>query len=218
MMFTGIVQTMGTIRSVAFSGSGGRLSVDAGSLAGQVDVGGSVAVNGVCLTVTGIDVPVLCFDVVDETLTCSNLGSLGVGDRVNLELSLRVGDRVEGHFVLGHVDTTCRITSIRDQACGRRMCLELTDPQHRSCVVPKSSVALDGISLTVARTSGDGFEVALIPTTLGHTTIGEKQVGEVMNLETDILVKTVVAQLREGRYEDADRRLGDALRRSGFDY
>jgi riboflavin synthase len=125
-----------------------------------------------------------------------------------------MSDRIEGHFVLGHVDTTCRITRLEDEGTGKRLTLEVDDPAVSQYIVPKGSVALDGVSLTVASVKGDSFSVALIPTTLENTTLPTKSVGAVLNLETDILVKAVV--YRRQQVSESDASLKAALERSGF--
>jgi riboflavin synthase len=133
---------------------------------------------------------------------------------VNIERALRATDRIDGHFVQGHIDTTCRIAQWQDQGAGRLLTLQLDDPEYAKYIIPKGSVALDGISLTVADVSGPRFSIALIPTTLEKTTLVAKPVGAVLNLETDILVRTVVHQFRQSVV--ADDTLMAALRRSGF--
>jgi len=215
-VFTGIVEAVGQVRSTVASGIGRRLVLDIGQLAERPELGGSVSINGVCLTVVELKWPEAAFDVVAETVARSNLGELGPGGRVNLELSLRVSDRIEGHFVLGHVDTTCRIGRVQDEPPGRRLFFEPSDLEYLRYVVPKGSVALDGISLTVADRSDRGFSVAIIPETLRRTTLVDKGVGAVVNLETDVLVKAVVQRL-EGSAGDRDGRLIETLRRSGFE-
>jgi riboflavin synthase len=188
--------------------------VDIGELAREVKPGGSVAVNGACLTAVTISGGLIEFDVVYETLSRTNLGELSPNQAVNIERALRATDRIDGHFVQGHIDTTCRIAQWQDQGAGRLLTLQLDDPEYAKYIIPKGSVALDGISLTVADVSGPRFSIALIPTTLEKTTLVAKPVGAVLNLETDILVRTVVHQFRQSVV--ADDTLMAALRRSGF--
>jgi len=214
-MFTGIIKATGKVGAVSTSGSGRRLMVDMERLNERPVLGGSVAISGVCLTVVAINWPAVWFDVVSETLSRTTLGRLGVGDSVNLELPLKADDRVEGHFVQGHVDTTCRIVQVREDPPGRRMYFEPVDREQLRYIMPKGSVAIDGISLTVAQVSGSGFSVALIPETLERTTIGGKSTGELVNLETDILIKGMVHRERPSG-DDADESLMALLRRSGI--
>jgi riboflavin synthase len=195
-MFTGIVEK--TVRVIGIT-PGGKfhrltLAVDWPDVVG----GQSVAVNGCCLTVAQISPGELGFDVIAETLEKTNLGSLGAGDHVNVERSLRIGDRLDGHFVQGHIDGVAVLVDVKFDATEWRLKLEAPF-QLAKYVVPKGSVTLDGVSLTVAQTSGNVFEVALIPTTIKLTTLGSRQAGYRFNLETDIVSKTVVSWLeRQG--------------------
>lgn len=196
-MFTGLVQARGTIRSLQPRGEAVRLVVEAPQPAGEAQLGDSVAVNGCCLTVVGIDGDLLDFDVIRESLDRTNLGSKNVGDRVNLELPLRPTDRLGGHFVQGHVDAVGHLTEKRGNAAGEvegdvRFRFSLPN-SLRGQVVEKGSIAIDGISLTVATVADDEFSVALIPHTLAVTTLGTMDVGDPVNLESDILAKYVAA-------------------------
>jgi riboflavin synthase len=214
-MFTGIIQSIGKVVAVSQTPAGARLLIDLGDLASQVSLGGSVATNGVCLSAVSFSGTVVGFDAVCETISRTNLGKLSAGDCVNLELSLRMSDRVEGHFVLGHVDTTCRIIRWQDEGVGKRLTLEVDDATQAQYIVPKGSVALDGVSLTVASVAGSTFSIALIPSTLENTTLIGKPTGAILNLETDILVKAVVyRQQKMSANPDVD--LKAALERSGF--
>jgi riboflavin synthase len=213
-MFTGIIENIGKVLSLSQTASGARLVLQIGPLARQVKPGGSVAVNGVCLSVVKNDEAVVEFDVVFETLSRSNLGQFSSGEFVNIELPLKVSDRIEGHFVQGHVDTTCRIVGWQDQGAAKLLTLELEDPEYQRYIIPKGSVALDGISLTVVRVSGQQFSIALIPTTLEKTTLLKKSTGAKINLETDILVKTIMNLLQPAK--GSDEKLMDTLKQSGF--
>jgi riboflavin synthase len=173
-----------------------------------------VAINGTCQSAVAINGSNVQFDTIFETLSRTNLGQLKAGDEVNLELALKVSDRIDGHFVLGHVDTTCRLIRSQNEGTSRRLTFELTDTDCMKYIVPKGSVALDGVSLTVADIQGNHFSVALIPTTQKDTTLTGKAVGAILNLETDILVKTIIAG--QERLTGGDDRLKEALRRSGF--
>lgn len=215
-MFTGIIASIGRVVSLGQTPAGAKLTIDIGEPAREVVLGGSVAVNGACLTATSISNTTIEFDVVYETLARTNLGKLSAGDAVNIELALRVTDRIEGHFVQGHVDTTGRIIKWQDQGTGRLLTVQLDDPSYITYVIPKGSVALDGISLTVASVAGNQFSIALIPTTLEKTTLISKPVGAVLNVETDILVRSVLQQFHRLKGADSDESLMEALKRSGF--
>jgi riboflavin synthase len=185
-MFTGIVRELGTVD--AFDGS--RLVVAAAETAGSAAVGDSVAVAGVCLTVVERGDGKLAFDVVPETLSRTALGRLESGSSVNLEPSLRVGDQLGGHFVQGHVDAVGRIRSVTPEGDGRRVWADAPESVLAYCI-EKGSIAVDGVSLTIAAFDGDGFEVALIPHTLAFTTLGTLEPGDEVNLEADVLGKVV---------------------------
>jgi riboflavin synthase len=185
-MFTGIVREVGTVD--AFVGS--RLVVTGPETAGGVAVGDSVAVAGVCLTVVEVGDGRLAFDVVPETLSRTGLGRLEPGDSVNLETALRVGDPLGGHVVQGHVDAVGRVRSLEPEDESRRVWVDAPESVVRYCL-EKGSIAVDGVSLTVAALDDDGFEVALIPHTLEVTTLGRLGPGDRVNLETDVLAKVV---------------------------
>jgi riboflavin synthase len=193
-MFTGLVEALGTVRGLAPGGPGRRLTVAAG-LASELALGESVAVNGACLTVVARDAETFAFDVGPETLARTNLGGLRPGDRVNLERALRLGDRLGGHLVQGHVDGVGRVENRRAE--GEWVTVWFRCPPALAAeMVPKGSVAVDGVSLTLVDVAVDRFNVALIPHTLSATTLGLKGPGDAVNLETDILGKYVVKYLR----------------------
>jgi riboflavin synthase len=185
-MFTGIVREVGT--AAAFDGS--RLVLEVPEPAAAAAVGDSVSVAGVCLTVVESGAGRLAFDVVPETLSRTALGSLQPGGAVNLEPSLRVGDQLGGHVVQGHVDGVGRVRSVTSEGDSRRVWFDAPGPVVRYCL-EKGSVAVDGVSLTVAAVDDDGFEVALIPHTLEATTLGRLEAGDEVNLEADVLGKVV---------------------------
>ena len=195
-MFTGIVER--TVRVAAISEGTGFVRLNLAVEWPDVKSGDSIAVNGVCLTVAEIAKPVLGFDVIPETLSKTNLGLLKAGDLVNVERSLRAGDRIDGHFVQGHVDGTARLV---DQVADEKEWRLTVHPpaELMKFVVPKGSVTIDGVSLTVAAVSNDRFEVALIPTTLKLTTLGSRAIGWPFNFEADILSKTIVTWLERQR-------------------
>jgi len=185
-MFTGIVREVGRVAS--FDGS--RLVLAATETAAAAAVGDSVAVAGVCLTVVEQDDGQLAFDVVPETLARTALGRLQTGKAVNLEPSLRVGDRLGGHVVQGHVDAVGRVGSVEPEGDGRRVWIHAPETVLAYCL-EKGSIAVDGVSLTVAGLDDQGFEVALIPHTLTVTTLGGLEPGDEVNLEADVLGKVV---------------------------
>jgi riboflavin synthase len=192
-MFTGIVRELGTV--VSFDGS--RLVVAAAETAASATVGDSVAVAGVCLTIVDAAGGELAFDVVPETLSRTALAQLERGSSVNLEPSLRVGDQLGGHVVQGHVDAVGRVRSVTPEGDGRRVWIDAPETVVRYCI-EKGSIAVDGVSLTIAAFDDDGFEVALIPHTLSVTTLGRLDPGDEVNLEADVLGK-VVERLVAGR-------------------
>jgi riboflavin synthase len=185
-MFTGIVREVGKV--VAFDGS--RLVVAAPETAAGAGIGDSVSVAGVCLTVVSSEAGKLAFDVVPETLSRTALGRLEPADSVNLEPSLRVGDPLGGHVVQGHVDAVGRVRSVAPEGDGRRVWLDGPESVVRYCL-EKGSVAVDGVSLTIAALDDEGFEVALVPHTLTVTTLGRLEPGTEVNLEADVLGKVV---------------------------
>jgi riboflavin synthase len=185
-MFTGIVREVGTV--AGFDGS--RFVVGAPETAAGVAVGDSVSIAGVCLTVVEAEKGRLSFDVVPETLSRTALAGLEPGEHVNLEPALRVGDPLGGHVVQGHVDAVGRVRSVAPEGDSRRVWVDAPDAIVRYCL-EKGSIAVDGVSLTVAALDDDGFEVALIPHTLAVTTLGGLATGDEVNLEVDVLAKVV---------------------------
>jgi riboflavin synthase len=184
-MFTGLVAGTGTIRSL----SDGRLEVET-PLAAELSPGDSIAVNGVCLTALDPTSDGFRADVMPETLRRSSLGPLGSGDPVNLELPLRATDRLGGHFVQGHADGTGGVESLREEGFAR-VARIAAPPELLRYVVEKGSIAVDGVSLTVAEIGEDWFAVSLIPETLERTTLGDAAPGTPVNLEVDVLAKYV---------------------------
>ena len=188
-MFTGLVETTALVRRVAPDTDGVRLEVET-PLAAELKQGDSIAVNGVCLTAVDPTGEGFKADVMAETLRRSSLGPLGEGDLVNVELPLRAGDRLGGHMVQGHVDGTGRVRDVRDEGFARLVTIE-AEPDLLRYVVEKGSIAVDGVSLTVAAVDDAGFTVSLIPETLERTTLGLAAPGRVVNLEVDVLAKYV---------------------------
>jgi riboflavin synthase len=200
-MFTGIVEKTAVVAGIA-DGPGFRrltLTLDVENL----KIGQSIAVNGCCLTVAENSEDETVFDVVKETLDKTNLGMLKIGDWVNIEQSMKAGDRVDGHFVQGHVDGLATLVNIVSDASESRLTMEAPWALAKY-IVPKGSVAVDGVSLTVAAVKDNVFEVALIPTTLNMTTLVKKSIGWQFNLETDILSKTVVSWLERQHEQKPD--------------
>ena len=188
-MFTGLVETTARVRRVEPDGDGARLEVET-PLAAELRQGDSIAVNGVCLTAVDPDAEHFRADVMAETLRRSSLGPLAAGDAVNVELPLRAGDRLGGHMVQGHVDGTGTVAEVRDEGFARLVRVEC-DTALLRYVVAKGSIAVDGVSLTVADVDDTGFTVSLIPETLERTTLGLAAPGRVVNLEVDVLAKYV---------------------------
>ena len=224
-MFTGIIERVGTVAGVGLargrSAAGTRahrLDVDLDELAAGLKPGASVAINGVCLTLVESGGTAGSFDVVPETWQRTTLRTLCPGDGVNLERSLRVGDRLEGHFVQGHVEGVGTVARI-DRSGGEWTLWVEFDAALRPCIVPKGSIAIDGVSLTVVHVDARQFSVVLIPTTLERTVLGRRQPGAGVNLETDILARVVRHQLPSAG-EPIAAATGDVtlerLRESGF--
>ena len=188
-MFTGLVADLGTVTSVDVTADGVRLAVST-ALAPEIGEGDSVSVNGVCLTATAIADGRFSADVMRETLRRSSLAEVAEGAEVNLELPLRAGDRLGGHVVQGHVDGVGTIAEVREEGFSR--IVEIAAPAETlRYVVEKGSIAVDGISLTVASVTDDSFSVALIPETLERTNLGAASPGQPVNLEVDVLAKYV---------------------------
>jgi len=187
-VFTGIVRERGRVAAAELNGDGLRLRVEAPETASTAAPGDSVSVSGVCLTVTAATNGSLAFDAVPETIARTNLGRLAAGSRVNLEPALSAGEPLGGHFVQGHVDGTARVGRLEPEGAGARLTLALPPDLLRYCV-EKGSIALDGVSLTIAAVRNDGIEIALVPFTLEHTTLAAAAPGDELNVEVDLLAK-----------------------------
>jgi riboflavin synthase len=196
-MFTGLVEALGIVRRIESKGAGRHLIIAEPALASEVVIGDSVAINGACLTVVEHAQDTCRFEAGPETLQRTNLGDLVAGDRVNLERALRLGDRMGGHLVQGHVDGVGRIAERRREGDWDLVWFDCPG-ELAAQMVSKGSVAVDGISLTLVDVTSDRFSVALIPHTLEHTTLGFKASGATVNLETDLLAKYVWKCLRGG--------------------
>jgi riboflavin synthase len=188
-VFTGLVADLGTVAEVHSTTDGVRMAIES-RLTAELGEGDSIAVNGVCLTAVGLCGDRFGADVMHETLRRSSLGEVQPGGRVNLELPLQAHARLGGHIVQGHVDGLGAISATRDDGFARVVTIA-ADPELLRYVVEKGSIAVDGVSLTVARVAADEFDVSLIPETLERTTFGEATPGTPVNLEVDILAKYV---------------------------
>jgi riboflavin synthase len=189
-MFTGIVTKQGTVRKVGEKGRLLRVEVEAPETARSLHEGDSVSVNGGCLTATDVSRRRFSAEIVPETLAKTTLGELSKGAEVNLELAARLSDRLGGHLVQGHIDGVARVVRIEDEDEARRMWWSTDDGLLRY-MVPKGSVALDGVSLTIVEVGRTSFQVALIPHTLDHTSLGRAAVGARANVEVDVIAKYV---------------------------
>jgi riboflavin synthase len=194
-MFTGIVEELGTVREVKDLGATRRLAVGAALTLEGSELGASVAINGVCLTVVERAADGFAFDVGPETLERTALPRLARGDRVNLERPLRLGAALGGHLVLGHVDGVAFVTEVSRVESTARVRFALPTPELAPLLVYKGSVAVDGVSLTVAALDEAGFEVMLIPHTLEVTNLGQLAPGRAVNIETDVIGKYVLRSL-----------------------
>ncbi len=189
-MFTGIVEAVGSVAELNHSGDITALVIDAPGVTDGVRIGDSIAVNGCCLTVTANDGSRLSFEAVLETLEKTPLGDLAAGSQVNIERAMRADGRLDGHIVQGHVDGTGRVRSLVREGDDVRLTIDCGS-EVGDFLVDKGSVSIDGVSLTVVSVSDEGFDVALIPHTLKVTTLGEREAGDRVNLEADVLGKYV---------------------------
>lgn len=212
-MFTGLIQRMGTLRSLERVGEGGRINISHEPWGDPLEMGESVAVNGTCLTVVGFDDTSFACDVLDETLQRTSLGGKDPGALLNLERALRVSDRLGGHIVAGHVDGTGTVSAVRqldrdriiEVSCSEELLLEM---------VVKGSITCDGVSLTISGLSGNSFDVNVIPHTWNETALSQLTAGAVVNIETDIIAKHVRRFLGAGSGESSISM--DKLRDAGF--
>ncbi len=189
-MFTGLIEQVGFVKRIEPYGRGRRLAVQAERICSDAKIGDSVSVNGVCLTIVELQRPIFAVEAVEESVQRSNLAALQVGEEVNLERSLRLDGRLGGHFVQGHIDGTGILQAIERRAPGYWLRI-LTHADLLKFCVEKGSIALDGVSLTVAGLAADRVEVAVIPHTAESTTLAQKKVGAVINIEVDILGKYI---------------------------
>lgn len=220
-MFTGIVQTTAKILESTPTEAGKRLTVERAGLRGEVTHGDSICVSGVCLTAIEIAEDQLGFDVIHETLSKTSMGTLGPGDAVNLEPAVTPNQPLGGHFMQGHVDGLAVINAIHTDEGEWRITLKPAQgaASLMDYIIPRGSVAIQGVSLTLAHVAEDSFDVALIPATLELTTLGGLKVGDAVNIEADILAKTIVHQMQRmqrGGTEAKQAITADLLRDAGF--
>jgi riboflavin synthase len=188
-VFTGLIEDLGTVEAVDSGAEGARLRIATG-LAEQIELGDSVAVNGVCLTATGVDTDGFETEAMNQTLSVTALGGAGVGSRVNLELAMKASDRLGGHIVQGHVDGVGEVAALEDDGFAKRLRVKLPGDLLRYAV-PKGSITLDGVSLTIADLGDSWLSVSLIPETLERTNLGEARPGRKINVECDVIAKHV---------------------------
>jgi riboflavin synthase len=189
-MFTGLIEALGEVTEVVSEPPGVRLTIREPRIAAAAKIGDSIALNGCCLTVVAVDGGQLSFQAGEETLSRTNLGKLARGDVVNMERSLRAGDSIGGHYVTGHIDAVGSVESRHEDGDWCTMWFRAPAPQLQQ-LASKGSVAVDGVSLTLVDVESERFSVALIPHTLAVTTLGRRQVGDRVNIETDVLSKYV---------------------------
>ena len=189
-MFTGIIEEIGTITQVQTKSNEVTVKIGAKTILEDAKIGDSIAVSGPCLTVRELDKDAFVADISEETCRRTTLRSCKAGTQVNLERSLRLGDRLGGHLVLGHVDEIATITGLEREGTSSLMQITVSE-KVKPYIAYKGSVAVDGVSLTIANVSGNTFEVALIPHTLQVTTLGEKQTGDIVNIEVDVMARYI---------------------------
>ena len=215
-MFTGIIEEVGTVSRILRSGSSSFIEIQAKKVLEDVHLGDSIAVNGVCLTVTHFGGGMFRADVMNETLSRSSLGSLASGSPVNLERAMAAGGRFGGHIVSGHIDGTGTISDIRNDGIAVWYTVS-APPELLRYIVEKGSVAIDGISLTVAKVTDTSFSVSIIPHTAAETILGTKKTGDTVNLENDIIGKYVEKLMKPADSEAQKQGLTmDFLAKNGF--
>jgi len=215
-MFTGIIEHLGTVESLTIHAEGGRLTIQAPSVAPQLAIANSIAVNGCCLTVVELNADRFSADLSGETIRKTAIDEWKTGTRVNLEHPMTAGKELGGHFVLGHVDTVGRVTRLEPEGENWWYGVEVPET-FAKYVVPQGSIAIDGISLTVARWNGRIAEIAIIPFTYEHTNVREKKIGDAVNLEGDVLGKYVERYLEaRGGAKPATNLTIDQLVTQGF--
>lgn len=215
-MFTGIVEEMGCVKSVQHGAVSSFVEIKAEAVISDAHIGDSIAVNGVCLTVTDITADSFRADVMNETLKRSSLGDLRQGSNVNLERAMSANGRFGGHIVSGHIDGTGTITDIKKDGIAVWYTIT-TSPEILRYIVEKGSVAIDGISLTVADVSDSDFKISVIPHTAAQTVLGFKKSGDIVNIENDIIGKYVEKLMKSGENKTEKSRITmDFLAENGF--
>lgn len=217
LMFTGIVEELGKVKNISRGHSSIQLTIECSLILDDVGIGDSIAVNGICLTVTDLGTTWFSADVMPETMRKTGLGSLGISQQVNLERALSLIRRLGGHIVSGHIDGTGRIRDINHEGNARWLNIEASGDILKYMVL-KGSVALDGTSLTVAKVSNTSFSVSLISLTQGVTTLGSKKAGDIVNIECDILgkyIEKLILKKSEADVRSKDISL-DFLKENGF--
>ncbi len=214
-MFTGIIEEVGTVKAVKRSGTSSFIEIQAKKVLEDVHLGDSIAVNGVCLTVTHCDGSIFRADVMNETLSRSSLGSLTTGSLVNLERAMAADGRFGGHIVSGHIDGTGTVSDIRND--GIAVWYTITaPPELLRYIVEKGSIAIDGISLTVAKVTETSFSVSIIPHTAAQTILGTKKTGDMVNLENDIIGKYVEKLMKPAEAAPQSGITMEFLAKNGF--
>lgn len=189
-MFTGIIEEIGTIAEVQPISNGVTAKIKASTVLEDIKIGDSIAVSGPCLTVRDLEQEAFIADISEETCNRTTLGNCKVGTSVNLERSLRLGDRIGGHLVLGHVDEVATISGWKDEGSSSRMQITVS-PNIKPYIAYKGSIAIDGVSLTIASVLDETFEVVLIPHTLDVTTLSEDRIGKIVNIEVDVMARYI---------------------------
>ncbi len=215
-MFTGIIEEKGIIRQIFASASGGKIVVICKKILEGTRIGDSIAVNGICLTVTALSDDSFTADIMGETIEKTSLAGLKKGDPVNLERALCLNSRLGGHIVSGHIDGTGQISEIRDN--GIAILIRVSADRYITRgIVPKGSIAIDGISLTVVEVGDEYFTVSLIPHTVAETNLQKKHIGDMVNLETDVIGKYAAKLLEEKEMDSNKGSISETLlRENGF--
>lgn len=218
-MFTGIIEEIGEIKSISKGSDSSNITIKANTVLEDVKLGDSIAVNGVCLTVTKFNFNEFTVDIMAETLRKSSLYNASIGDKVNLERAIALGERLGGHIVSGHIDCRGEITNIVNEDIATWLTIKPLD-KFMKYIILKGSIAVDGVSLTVAKVGDDCFKVSLIPHTKGITTLYNKKIGEFVNLEFDIIGKYIERLFNfkneeDTKYDKSDISI-DLLKKSGF--
>jgi len=215
-MFTGVIEETGTIISINDKDNSKEFTISLKSMFDDIEIGHSISVNGVCLTLTDISANKINFDIINETLEKSNLGSLSIGSKVNLERALSLSSRFNGHILQGHIEAVGVIVDYKENKKEVKMSIGI-DPGLLIYCIPKGSIAFDGISLTIAKISDNIIDVALIPHTLEHTNLRNKEIGDSVNIETDIIGKYIYQFISENdNYEDINSVLIKTLNNLGL--